>query len=124
MLPDPNPRDGWSFRWVRTEARGVADKTHFNKRSREGYSPVRAEDHPELMAELFAADGQKTGVVEVGGLILCKIPIERVNARVRYYAERNSAEMSSADSQYMRDNDPRMAKVVDRKSSFGRSPAG
>lgn len=124
MLPDPEPRDGWSFRWVRTETRNQADKTHFNKRSREGYVPVRAEEHPELMAELFAAEGQKSGVVEVGGLILCKIPIEKVHARVRYYADRNSAEMSAADSQYMRDNDQRMAKVVERKSTFGRSPVG
>ena len=124
MLPDPEPRDGWSFRWVRSETRNVADKTHFSKRAREGYVPVRAEDHPELMAELFNEGGVRSGKVEVGGLILCKIPIEKVNARVRYYHERNSAEMVAADSQYLRDNDPRMAKVVDRKSTFGRSPVG
>lgn len=123
-LPDPEPRDGYSFRYVRAETRNTADKVHFNKRAREGYTPVMAEEHPELMAELFGQSTKQAGIVEVGGLILCKIPTERVKARERYYSDRARNEMDAADNAYLRDNDPRMAKVAQRRSHFGRASQG
>lgn len=117
-LPDPLPRDGYAFRWIRKSARNEEDRVHFNKRSREGYVPVMASEYPELMVELGLE--AQNGIVEVGGLVLCKIDAERVRARERYYSGRNLQEMEAADSAYMRDNDQRMAKVVERKSTFGR----
>jgi len=39
---------------------------------REGWEPVKAEDHPELMM----VGNEKTGNVEIGGLMLCKMAAE------------------------------------------------
>ena len=120
LLPDPDPRDGYAFRWVRVETRNNADKMNLNRRRREGYEPVHASDHPELMAEILGAD-DANGIVSVGGLVLHRIAIEKVQARERYYAEHNARQVDAADSQFLSHNDHRLAKVVDRRSTFGRS---
>lgn len=120
MLPDPAPQDGYVFKWVRTATRNVEDKTNYQKRIREGWEPVDAADHPELMLEL--AVGQASGKVEVGGLILCKMPQEMAEQRKDYYQRRTAAEMDSAENSYLRDSDERMAKFLEkqRKTVFGR----
>ena len=48
VLPNPAPQDGWVFRWVRTSTLGHADNTNVSQKFREGWVPVKAEDHPEL----------------------------------------------------------------------------
>jgi len=48
LLPDPDSQDGWVFRWIRTSMVGNPDNTNVSKKFREGWEPVRAEDHPEL----------------------------------------------------------------------------
>jgi hypothetical protein len=48
MLPTPESRPGLKFRWIRTATLGNADMTNVSARFREGYSPVKAEDYPEL----------------------------------------------------------------------------
>jgi hypothetical protein len=83
---------------------------------REGWEPVKAVDHPELMLEGNA----KTGNVEIGGLMLCKMPRERAQARDEYYAKQAQSQMESVDNSFMRNNDPRMPLFADRKSSTSR----
>lgn len=124
MLPDPEPQDGWVFKWVRTGSRGTDDKTNYQKRLREGWEPVNADEHPEMMVMLNI--GQHAGHVEVGGLILCKMSQEMVDQRNRYYRDRTLGELEAAESNYMRDSDERMKKVLEkrRKVVFGRSPGG
>lgn len=119
MLPDPHPQDGYVFKWARTDSRGQADKINYQKRIREGWEPVNAEDHPELMMQI-GHDGH--GRVEVGGLILCKMPEEMVAQRREHYRRRTAAEMESADQQYLRDSDERMRKFAEkqRQTVFGR----
>jgi hypothetical protein len=120
MLPDPLPQDGYVFKWVRTATRNTEDKTNYQKRIREGWEPVDAADHPELMLELSV--GQTSGKVEVGGLILCKMPEEMAEQRKDYYQRRTAAEMDSAENTYLRDSDERMKKFREnqRKTVFGR----
>jgi len=67
-------------------------------------------------------DAKNSGIVEVGGLILCKMPAEMVIARNAYYNKHTAAQMESVDSGLMRENDPRMPLFKDSKSSvsFGR----
>ena len=48
-LPAPNPQAGWVFRYIRTSTMGVADPQNTSAKFREGWEPVKAEDHPELM---------------------------------------------------------------------------
>ncbi len=124
ILPDPKPQDGYVFRWVRTSMMNNADNTNVSRQMREGYVPVRAEDHPELM--LFAdQDGRFKGNVEVGGLLLCKIPEHMAKQREAYYGNMAQQQMDSVDNNLMRENDPRMPLLKPERSSrttFGRGP--
>jgi len=119
ILPDPEPQDGWVFRWIRTSMVGSSDNTNVSKRFREGWEPVRAEDHPELqiMSDHKSEWGAKGGI-EVGGLLLCKAPQEVVEQRRAYYRKHADAQMQAVDNNYMRENDPRMPVFApDRKTS-------
>ena len=122
VLPDPTPQDGYVFRWIRTSLMGNADNVNASKRFREGWEPVRAEDHPELM--LMSDHGSKyEGNIEVGGLLLCKTSAENIDARSEYYEKLAQRQVDSVDQSYMKENDPRMPKqVFERKSrvTFGR----
>jgi hypothetical protein len=101
-----------------------ADNTNVSRQMREGYVAVKAEDHPELM--LFSdQDGRFKGNVEVGGLLLCKIPVEVAKQREAYYGNMAQQQMESVDNNLMRENDPRMPLLKPERSSrttFGRGP--
>ena len=121
LLPEPKPRDGWKHRWIRISMLGGADATNISSRLREGYEPVKAEDYPELMMHA-TQEGRFKGNIEVGGLLLCRIPAEFEKQRDEYYAKQNQAQMESVDNSFMRQNDPRMPLFAERKSnvSFGK----
>lgn len=102
---------------------GEGDNKNVSARLREGWEPVKAEDHPEL---LITSDknSQFPGNVEVGGLLLCKTSVENVDARNEYFADRTHDQMESVDNAYLRENDPRMPLLrPERKTrvSFGSS---
>ena len=113
MLPDPIPQDGWVFKWCRTEYRNVSDDRTFQKRLREGWEAVQAEDHPEMMSQSGLT--QKSGLVEVGGLILCKMPEEMVMQRRAYYANMNRDAAEAAEDNYMRDPDERSERLFKKR---------
>jgi len=115
ILPDPTPIPGIAFRWVMTALLGVSDATNMSRKMRDGWEPVRAEDHLELMLP-----GNKNGNVEIGGLILCSMPEERLAAQARYFAEQAHNQMESVDNNFMRDNNPKMAKFSESKSEVSR----
>ena len=94
LLPDPNPEEGYVFRWVRTATLGVADPTNISGKMREGWEPVKASDHPELQVQ-GAGIGRFKGCVEIGGLILCKMPAEFAAQRNDYYQQQAQAQMQS-----------------------------
>lgn len=122
MLPTPEPQDGYSFRWVRTSTLGSADMTNVSSRFREGYTPVRAEDHPELQI-MSDVDSRFKGNIEVGGLLLCKAPIEDVQARVEGQLEMAQSQIDAVDRNFLRESDPRMPVLKPERStktSFGR----
>jgi hypothetical protein len=120
VLPDPKPQDGYAFRWIRTAILGNADNVNASKRFREGWEPVRAEDHPELML-VSDQDSKFKGNIEVGGLLLCKTSEENVQARNKYYNDMAQRQMESVDQNYMRESDPRMPKLNESRTrvSFG-----
>ena len=120
VLPSPDDRPGWKHRWVRTSTLGTSDPSNISSKLREGYEPCKAEDYPELMLHA-AAEGRFKGAIEVGGLLLCRIPEEFLVQREAYYANQNRAQMESVDNSYMRDNDPRMSKFSEKstKVTFG-----
>jgi hypothetical protein len=120
MLPDPNPEPGYTFRWIATHILGQSHPTNVSQKMRDGWVPVKAADHPELM--LTGSD--KTGNVEIGGLMLCKIATDRAEAMAEYYSGQAQSQMESVDNSFMRQNDPRMPLFTDRKSSSTRGGFG
>ena len=103
LLDAPTPPDGYIYRWLRESMVGVEDKANMSKRIREGWEPVRAEDHPEFEAPTVD-DGKFVGVIGVGGLILAKMPIETVEQRREYYRKMSADQMEAVDSNLMRES--------------------
>lgn len=121
-LPTPEPQDGYKFRYIRVSMMGNPDPANMAKARREGWVPCKAEEHPELMAD-FASFGLKPeGLVEIGGLVLCKTTVENATARDEYYENMSRASMESVDNNFLRENDPRMPLFTEKASkvSFGR----
>ena len=121
VLPSPTPQDGWVFRWIRTSMMGQADPTNTSAKFREGYEPVKAEDHPELMLQADPNSRFK-GNIEVGGLLLCKAPVEMADQRNEYYRKQAQSQIEAVDNSFMKTNDERMPLFNERKSavSFGK----
>jgi hypothetical protein len=121
LLPDPTPEAGYAYRWVRIATQGKDDPTNISGKLREGWEPVRASDHPEI--RLFGqSEGNFPDSIQIGGLMLCKTPVEFVRQRAAYYQKQTDAQMQSVDNTYMRENDPRMPMFKERRSevTFGK----
>ncbi len=120
-LPPPAPQPGWVFRYIRTSTMGQADPSNTSAKFREGWEPVKAEDHPELM-HMTDPNSKFKGNVEIGGLLLCKAPEELMKQRDDYYAQQAKAQLQSVDNNFMKLNDERMPLFNERKSttSFGK----
>lgn len=107
LLPVPTPQEGWVFRWIRVSMRGDADNINVSKKFREGWVPVKNEDHPELMV-LPDIDNRFEGNVVIGGLMLCKNSKEKMAAKRNHEMQQSQTQMEAVDNNYMRQNDARM----------------
>lgn len=122
LLPTPEPQDGYTFRWIRISTMNQPDPTNISGKLREGWEPVRASDHPELrLTGMDMSDRFKDNVV-IGGLMLCKTPTELVQQRNAWYQQQTDKQTTSVDNSFMRQSDPRMPLVSEKKSSvsFGK----
>lgn len=121
LLPSPRAIEGYSFRWVRKSMAGQDDPTNTSRSFREGWEVCRLDDHPELRLSVDPGT-ENSGLVEIGGLILCKMPSEMVAQRQAYYRQRSDAQAESVDAALMRENDSRMPLFKESKSSvsFGK----
>ena len=119
-LPTPDERPDWAHRWVRTSTMGAADPSNISSKLREEYEPCKAEDYPELMMHA-STEGRFKGSIEIGGLLLCRIPKEFMVQRAKHYENQNKAQVESVDNNFMRDSDPRMPLFSEKKSkvTFG-----
>ena len=120
-LPSPIPQDGYSFRWIRVSNQGTIDATNVSSKLREGWEPVRAADHPEIAMVTVEQERFADNVV-IGGLMLCKAPLEMVEQRTDHFQQQTDSQMNSVDNNLMRENDPRMPLFNDRKTkvTFGK----
>ena len=119
-LPMPDDRPGWTHRYVRISTMGNADPSNISSKLREGYEPCKAEDYPELMMHA-STEGRFKGNIEVGGLLLCRIPSEFMAQRAKYYENLNKSQVDSVDNNFLRENDPRMPLFSEKKTkvTFG-----
>jgi len=120
-LPEPERQPGYAYRWIRVAALEQSDAKNVSAKFREGWEPVRVEEQPSLR---FLADPNSRfkDNIEVGGLLLCKIPTEFMAQRRKHFANMNRAQIESVDNNYMRENDPRMPLLRESRSStsFGK----
>ena len=120
VLPEPEPMPGFEFRWVRVSTKQQMDPRNISSKTREGWEPVRIEDQPQF-ANLVDPNSNFSDNIEIGGLLLCKMPSEFVAQCAAYYGRMNNDQMAAVDNNFMRENDPRMPLFKERKSttSFG-----
>lgn len=120
VLDAPAPAEGYKHRWVRASIRGEEDKGNVFNRLRQGYEPVRAEDHPEYQAPTIE-DGKHAGVIGNGGLILTRVPVETAHERTEFYGNRTREQMAAVDQDLMKEQHPSMPINQQRQSrvSFG-----
>ena len=121
LLPEPDKQPGYAYRWIRTSTLNNADPRNVSAKLREGWEPVRVEEQPKF-ALLIDPNSRYKDNIEIGGLLLCKIPAEFVEQRAEYYASQTDAQTRAVDNNMMRENDPRMPLFNERKStvSFGK----
>ena len=121
-LDAPNAPDGYKHRWIRTSIRGEDDKINVHSKLREGYEPVRSDEHPGLNDFASIEDGQHAGVIGNGGLMLARIPEETAQERTEYYRGRTREQISAVDQDLMREEHPSMPISRERQSrvSFGK----
>ena len=122
LLPTPEPRDGLKFRWVRTSTLGNEDNKNVSSRFREGYTPCLAKDFPELHV-LSDHNSRFPENIEVGGLLLCSIPVEFAEERTQGQLDQAKAQIDAVDRSYLRESDPRMPVLRPERSTkttFGR----
>jgi len=120
VLDAPPAPEGYKHRWVRASIRGEEDKGNVFNRLRQGYEPVRAEEHPEYQAPTID-DGKHAGVIGNGGLILTRVPVETAHERTEYYGNRTREQMTAVDQDLMKEQHPSMPINQQRQSkvSFG-----
>ena len=99
-----------------------SDLSNVSSKFREGWEPVKASEHPEIQLIGGGSQNRFPDSIEIGGLVLCKIPKEFIEQRAAYYQKQADSQMQSVDNTFMRDNDPRMPLFKERRSEvkFGR----
>ena len=120
-LPTPQPEEGYAFRWVRVALLGQFDPTNTSAKFREGWEPVKAESQPHM--HVFSDPNSRfKGNIEIGGLLLCKIPREFMEQRAAFYSKASDDQIKAVDNSFMQTNDARMPLFSERKSgvTFGR----
>jgi hypothetical protein len=120
LLPEPDKQPGFAYRWIRVSMLNQPDPRNTSSKLREGWEPVTIEEQPKFKL-LAAREGQYKDNIEIGGLLLCKIPEEFVEARMKYENSQTQAQAEAVDNNLMRQSDSRMPIFMERKStvSFG-----
>lgn len=120
VLDAPPAPEGYKHRWVRASIRGEEDKGNVFNRLRQGYEPVRADEHPGYQAPTIE-EGKHAGIIGNGGLILTRIPVETAQERTAYYGGRTREQMEAVDQDLMKEQHPSMPINQQRQSrvSFG-----
>ena len=120
-LPTPDKRPGVVHRWVATEVLGQSYAPNVSKKMREGWEPVKLADHPEMKLMVDQNSRFKDGV-EIGGLLLCKIPQEFVDQRKAHYATQAKQQADAVDNSFLKQSDARMPLFSEKKAttSFGK----
>ena len=121
LLPEPDKQAGFAYRWIRVASLNQADPRNLSAKLREGWEPVKVEEQPKFQLLVDPASRFKDNI-EIGGLLLCKTPVEFVAQRNEHYAKQTQAQTEAVDNNLMRQSDARMPIFKEGKSttSFGK----
>ena len=122
LLPEPDKQAGFAYRWIRVASLNQADPRNLSAKLREGWEPVRIEEQPKFQM-LVDPNSRYKDNIEIGGLLLCKTPVEFVEQRNKYYSGQANAQMEAVENALMRQSDPRMPLFNEGKietSRFGK----
>jgi hypothetical protein len=121
LLPEPDKQAGYAYRWIRVSTLNNADPRNLSAKLREGWEPVAIEEQPKFKLLADPSSRFKDNI-EVGGLLLCKTPVELVKQRNEYYSNQSDMQSQAVDQTLMRQSDPRMPLFNERKTttSFGK----
>ena len=121
LLPEPDKEAGFAYRWVRVSTLNNADPRNLSAKLREGWEPVKLDEQPKFQL-LVDPNSRYKDNIEIGGLLLCKTPIEFVEQRNEHYAKQTQSQTEAVDNNLMRQSDARMPIFNERKSTttFGK----
>jgi hypothetical protein len=121
LLPEPDKQPGYNYRWIRVSTMNNADPRNLSAKLREGWEPVALEEQPKFRL-LADPNSRYKDNIEVGGLLLCKTPVEFVQQRNEHFAKVTQSQTDAVDNSFMRQSDARMPLFQERKSSssFGK----
>jgi len=121
LLPEPDKEAGFVYRWIRVSSMNAADPRNLSKALQEGWEAVRAEEQPNLQL-LIDPNSRYKDNIEVGGLLLCKTPVEMKEQRDAHFQNHTDSQMRAVDNTLMRQSDARMPLFNERKSTttFGK----
>ena len=103
-LPEIPKRGGYHHRWMRVSSLGESDPVNVSGYKREGWEICSPQEYPEL-ADETSPDADR---IEIGGLVLIRIPQERANARRRFYQQKSDQQLTGVHNELMSQSDPRM----------------
>ena len=88
LLDAPEPRPGYTQRWIATSIQGKETPDNVYKRMREGWEPRKADT---VKDKLFPTinHGQWAGSIGIEGMLLCEMPIEKHRQMKDYYHSRS-----------------------------------
>ena len=116
-LPEPDKEAGYAYRWIRVSTLNMADPRNLSAKLREGWEPVRMEEQPKFQL-LADPNSRYKDNIEIGGLLLCKTPVEFVKQRNAYFSKQTQDQTEAVDNNLMRQSDARMPLFKERKSTY------
>jgi hypothetical protein len=121
LLPEPDKMPGYAYRWIASTVMGVPNARNLSSKFREGWEPVPIEEQPKFTL-LVDPNSRFKDNIEIGGLLLCKTPVEFVQQRNEYVNRQSENQTKAVDNNLMRQSDPRMPIFKEGKSetSFGK----
>lgn len=121
LLPEPDMQPGYKYRWIRVSLMNNADPRNLSSMVRQGYEAVKLEEQPKFQL-LVDPNSRFKDNIEIGGLLLCKIPVEFVEQRNAHYSNISRQQSEAVDNNFMRQSDARMPLFQERKSTatFGK----
>ena len=88
LLDAPEPRPGYTQRWIATSIQGKETPDNVYKRMREGWEPRKADNVKEKLFPTIN-HGQWAGSIGIEGMLLCEMPVEKHRAMKDYYHNRS-----------------------------------